>query len=281
MPEQPKGALGRGPEGTVVLDPETLEEKPPAEFDDNGRLLNPDECIGEIVNKNNAISFEGYYKNEEANAQRVRNGWYWSGDLGYRDKDGWFYFAGRDYEWLRVDGENFAAAPIERIVARYPGVILDAVYAVPDEEVGDQVMVALQVADPTAFDPAEFDEFLRQQTDLGTKWSPRYVRVATDSPDRDVEGHQAPTTGAAVAVRRPRLLPPEERPAPAPVDTSRRRRDSGTVRGARSLGRTRQGLSITDNYAPLVARLAIDRPRRAKCCGPPPNVFSSCFTHKK
>ncbi|MEO5839996.1 MAG: AMP-binding protein [Acidimicrobiales bacterium] len=182
VPEQPKGALGRGPEGTVVLDTETLEEKPPAEFDENGRLLNPDECIGEIVNKNNAISFEGYYKNEEANAQRVRNGWYWSGDLGYRDKDGWFYFAGRDYEWLRVDGENFSAAPIERIVASYPGVILDAVYAVPDEEVGDQVMVALQVADPSTFDPADFDEFLRNQSDLGTKWSPRYVRVATELP---------------------------------------------------------------------------------------------------
>ena len=182
VPEQPKGALGRGPEGTVVLDAETLEEKPPAEFDANGRLLNPDECIGEIVNKSNAVSFEGYYKNEEANAQRTRNGWYWSGDLGYRDKDGWFYDAGRDYEWLRVDGENFSAAPIERIVASYPGVILDAVYAVPDEEVGDQVMIALQVADPAAFDPADFDEFLRNQSDLGTKWSPRYVRVATELP---------------------------------------------------------------------------------------------------
>jgi fatty-acyl-CoA synthase len=182
VPDQPKGALGRAPEGTFILDPETCEEKPPAEFDDNGRLLNPDECIGEIVNKNPNINFEGYYKNEEANAQRIRNGWYWSGDLGYRDKDGWFYFAGRDYEWLRVDGENFAAAPIERIVASYPGVILDAVYAVPDEEVGDQVMVALQVEDPSSFDPVAFDAFLERQSDLGTKWSPRYVRVATELP---------------------------------------------------------------------------------------------------
>ena len=52
----------------------------------------------------------------------------------------------------------------------------------PDEEVGDQVMVALQVADPATFDPADFDEFLRNQPDLGTKWSPRYVRVATELP---------------------------------------------------------------------------------------------------
>lgn len=182
VPEQPKGSLGRGPEGTCVLDPETLDEKPPARFDENGRLLNPDECIGEIVNKNIGAGFEGYYKNDEANNQRMRNGWYWTGDLGYRDADGWFYFAGRDFEWLRVDGENFSAAPIEQIVSRYAGVILCGVYAVPDEEVGDQVMVAIQVHDPDAFDPADFDAFLAEQSDLGTKWSPRYVRVTTDLP---------------------------------------------------------------------------------------------------
>lgn len=179
---QPKGSLGMGPEGTVILDPETLEEKPRAEFDENGRLLNPEECIGEIVNKAIGKGFEGYYKNDEADAQRMRHGWYWSGDLGYRDKDGWFYFAGRDFEWIRVDGENFAAAPIEAIIARFPGVILSGVYAVPDEEVGDQVMAAIQFASLDEFDPAAFDAFLDAQTDLGTKWSPRYVRITTELP---------------------------------------------------------------------------------------------------
>jgi fatty-acyl-CoA synthase len=179
---QPKGSLGRAPEGTVILDPETEQECPPAEFDERGRLLNPEECIGEIVNKAIGEGFEGYYKNDEANRQRMRNGWYWSGDLGYRDKDGFFYFAGRDFEWLRVDGENFSAAPIETILMRYPGVVLAAVYAVPDTEVGDQVMAALQLEDPDSFDPADFDEFLSEQRDLGTKWSPRYVRITPELP---------------------------------------------------------------------------------------------------
>jgi fatty-acyl-CoA synthase len=179
---QPKGSLGRAPEGTVILDPETLDERPPAEFDEQGRLLNPDECIGEIVNKAIGNGFEGYYNNDEANAQRMRNGWYWSGDLGYRDREGWFYFAGRDFEWLRADGENFAAAPIEGILLRYPGVVLAAVYAVPDAEVGDQVMAALQLEDPDAFDAGAFDRFLDEQRDLGTKWSPRYVRVSKELP---------------------------------------------------------------------------------------------------
>ncbi len=51
--------------------------------------------------------FEGYYRNDEAMRRTTRNGWYWSGDLGYVDDDGWVYFAGRTSDWLRVDGENF------------------------------------------------------------------------------------------------------------------------------------------------------------------------------
>ena len=53
-------------------------------------------------------------------ASKVRDGVYWSGDLAYRDADGWFFFAGRSNEWLRVDGENFAAGPVEAIVLPPP-----------------------------------------------------------------------------------------------------------------------------------------------------------------
>ncbi|MBM3671784.1 MAG: AMP-binding protein [Actinobacteria bacterium] len=183
-PDMPKGALGVGPEGmgTCILDPDTGDECPPARFDDAGHLLNPEEAIGEIVSKHGDKIFEGYYKNDEANAQRVHDGWYWTGDLGYRDEEGWFYFAGRDFEWLRVDGENFAAAPVERILARHPDVVLATIYAVPDEVVGDQVMAALELTPGSTFDPAAFDEFLDNQADLGTKWSPRYVRVVATLP---------------------------------------------------------------------------------------------------
>jgi fatty-acyl-CoA synthase len=179
---QPKGALGRLPDGVLVLDPVTEERCPAARFSADGRLLNGDASIGEIVNTQRSTSFEGYYDNDEAEAQRLRNGWYWSGDLGYVDPDGWLYFAGRDYDWLRVDGENFSAAPVERIVSRFPGVVLAAVYAVPSSEVGDDVMAALQLAPNVAFDATAFDQFLVDQPDLGTKWSPRFVRVCRELP---------------------------------------------------------------------------------------------------
>ena len=64
------------------------------------------------------------------------------------------YFAGRTSDWLRVDGENFPAAPIEAIVARHPDVMVASVYGVPDADSGDQVMAALVLHDGAAFDPA-------------------------------------------------------------------------------------------------------------------------------
>jgi fatty-acyl-CoA synthase len=180
-PGQPGGALGLLPDGALVVDPETAEPRAPARFDETGRLMNPDESIGEIVNTGPG-SFEGYYKNDNAVRQRTRDGWYWTGDLGYVDTAGWLYFAGRDYDWLRVDGENFAAAPVERIIGRFPGVMLGAVYAVPAADVGDEVMIALQLTRGAPFEPASFDAFLREQRDLGVKWTPRFVRVTEALP---------------------------------------------------------------------------------------------------
>ncbi len=178
-PRMPEGAMGKPKAGldVAVLDPETGVECPPARLDQDGRLLNAEEAIGEIVGRNSGALFEGYYNNPEAEAERVRGNAYWTGDLGYRDEAGWFWFAGRAADWLRVDGENFAAAPVERVLARYcPGV---AVYGVPDPVTGDQVMAAF-AAD--TFDPDAFGSFLAAQPDLGTKWAPRYVRVVADLP---------------------------------------------------------------------------------------------------
>ena len=181
-PDMPAGALGRAGEGTVVIDPQTGHECPPARFDDGGILLNPGEAIGELVNKHGAAGFEGYWDNAEATEARLRDGWYWTGDLAYRDADGFFFFAGRNADWMRVDGENFAGAPIERILARHPDVVLGAVYGVPDPTVGDQVMAAVQLRPGATFEPEAFSVFLAGQQDLGTKWSPRFVRVMEALP---------------------------------------------------------------------------------------------------
>ena len=183
--DTPPNALGRADENVKILDPDTGEEAPLAVFDDTGKLLNPDEAIGELVSMVSAPTFEGYWNNPEADEERTHGGIYWSGDLAYRDADGFVYFAGRNFDWLRVDGENFAAAPVERILVRHPDIDLAAVYAVPSPSVGDEVMAAVVRRPGSVFDPEEFVEFLAGQDDLGTKWTPRYVRWADTLPQTE------------------------------------------------------------------------------------------------
>ncbi len=179
--EMPSGALGRAPDHVKIVD-EGGNEKPRAQLDGRGRVLNAEEAVGEIVNTQGVGPFEGYYNNDEATAKTTRNGWYWSGDLGYKDAQGFLYFAGRNADWIRVDGENFPAGPIEEALRRAPGVVLAAVYGVPDDQAGDQVMAGLVLADDAVFDPAAFAAWIDAQDAIGPKWRPRYVRLVRDPP---------------------------------------------------------------------------------------------------
>lgn len=178
---RPPTSIGRLRQGIMVVD-ESGNEAPRARFDEDGRLTNAADCVGELVNTLGVGPFEGYYRNEQAMEQTTRKGWYWSGDLGYVDEDGWVYFAGRTADWLRVDGENFTAAPIEAIIGRHPDVLLASVYGVPAPDSGDQVMAALVLREGTAFDGAAFAAWLDGQADLGPKWRPTFVRISEALP---------------------------------------------------------------------------------------------------
>jgi fatty-acyl-CoA synthase len=182
----PRGALGQamGSADIAIINSDTRQECPRADIDpDTGALRNADEAIGELVRRDDpSRSFEGYYNNPEAMAERTRSGWFWSGDLAYRDPDGNFFFAGRVGDWVRVDSENFSAAPVERILDRFVAAATVAVYGVPDPTSGDQLMVALELTPGAEFDPAAFSAFLAAQPDLGTKGKPRLVRLVQSMP---------------------------------------------------------------------------------------------------
>lgn len=182
-PGTPAGAIGRAAAGDdlAVVDPATGDERPAAVLSPDGRLLNGDAAIGELVNRG-PNPFEGYWRHPEADAARRRGGWYWTGDLFFRDAQGYLYFAGRTDDRLRVDSENLAASMIENILARWPAATGAAVYAIPDPVSGDQVMAALALPDDRPFDPAAFADFLAAQPDLGTKMTPRFVRVLPSLP---------------------------------------------------------------------------------------------------
>ncbi|MFI0404491.1 AMP-binding protein [Actinomadura sp. 3N508] len=187
VPGTPATAFGKpARDGVRIVNPETREMCAPAILDEHGRVTNAEAAIGEIVDVDGAERFEGYYKNPEADAERVRHGWYWTGDLGYVDGDGFLYFGGRSGDWIRVDSENISALLTQNVVRRHPKIVDAVAFGVPDPRSGDQVMAAIEIPDGVEFEDLGFPAFLAVQDDLGTKGAPRFVRVS----------HALPTTGS-------------------------------------------------------------------------------------
>lgn len=180
-PDTPAGAMGRLSDTVRILDERTGKPCPPARLDGDGTVLNVDEAVGELVNIAGAGAFAGYYNDEAATAERLRDGRYHSGDLAYADERGYCYFAGRTGDWLRVGGENLGTAPIERALRRHSGIRDVAVYALPDN-VGDRVTAALVPHSPGALDPDDFATFLHAQEDLGARQHPEIVRIRAELP---------------------------------------------------------------------------------------------------
>jgi fatty-acyl-CoA synthase len=165
-PDTPPGALGRMEPPLAVLDP-------------SGRPCPPGE-VGELVNTSGAGRFAGYYRDSAADADRLRDGRFWSGDLVRRDDHDFLYFVGRAADRLTVDGEPLGTAPIEQVLLRHPAVAEAAVYPVPAPDAGDRVMAALVVRGE--FDPDEFATFLAAQQDLTKKQVPGFIRITARLP---------------------------------------------------------------------------------------------------
>jgi len=84
---------------------------------------------------------KGYFKNPEATAQTLRDGWLWSGDQAWRDADGYFFFVDRKKDMIKRAGENVSASEVEETLKQHPAVFDAAVVGVPDP-VRDQAIKA-------------------------------------------------------------------------------------------------------------------------------------------
>ncbi len=91
---------------------------------------------GEILCKGDHI-MKGYFKNPEANAETLKEGWLYTGDLGYVDEDGFYYIVGRKKDLIIRGGENIYSREVEEVLYTYPGVLEAAVIGVEDEIYGE------------------------------------------------------------------------------------------------------------------------------------------------
>ncbi|RLB36123.1 MAG: fatty-acyl-CoA synthase [Deltaproteobacteria bacterium] len=97
--------------------------------DENGNDMPPNE-LGEICLKGPKI-FKGYWRNPEATAEAIRDGWFYTGDIGTLDEDGYLYILDRKKDMIISGGENIASPEVERVIYELPQVLEVAVIGIP------------------------------------------------------------------------------------------------------------------------------------------------------
>jgi crotonobetaine/carnitine-CoA ligase len=149
--------------------------------DDNDIEVAPD-VIGELVVRSDRPwdQMTEYLGNPDATARVWRNGWFHTGDLMYRNKDGDFFFVDRKKDVIRRRGENISSLEVEADVAMFPSVREVAAYGVATPDGEEEVMIAVAPRAGDLIDPKALIEFLIPR--MAHFMVPRYVRLETELP---------------------------------------------------------------------------------------------------
>jgi crotonobetaine/carnitine-CoA ligase len=146
--------------------------------DDAGRAV-PDGTTGELAVRT-PIVMQGYYRDPEQTAAAFRDGWFLTGDLGYRDADGYFWFVARKKDIIRKRGENISGAELDRVIGGHPGVLEAAAIPVPSELGEDDILVAVVLRPGASLTAADIAAWCRER--LAPIKVPRYVAFVEALP---------------------------------------------------------------------------------------------------
>src|SRR5208283_1724044 len=127
--------------------------------DDTGKMLAVGE-VGELCVRGGNVML-GYWNQPEETAKAFRNGWLLTGDIGYRDADGYFYITDRKKDMLLVNGINVYPREIEEIIYQFPGIKEAAVIGVPDPRKGEQPVAFVTVTEGQAVEEKALLQFVR------------------------------------------------------------------------------------------------------------------------
>lgn len=146
---------------------------------DDGRREVPPGKVGELMVRT-PIVMKGYYRDSEATEKALRGGWFTTGDLGWRDEDGYYWFVARKADIIRRRGENISGAEIDRVVESHPNVVQAASIPVPAELGEDEILVAIVTNPGATLTALEISEWCRAQ--LAEIKVPRFVTFLDDLP---------------------------------------------------------------------------------------------------
>jgi acyl-CoA synthetase (AMP-forming)/AMP-acid ligase II len=147
-------------------------------FDEEDREVADGE-LGEIVLRGENI-LKGYYKNETATAQAFRNGWFHTGDIGYKDADGFFFIVDRKTDMIIRGGENIYPREIDEVLYKHPLVAAAATIGVPDPLYGEEVAAFIVLKEGAEATEEELIAFCREH--LADYKCPKSVRFIKDIP---------------------------------------------------------------------------------------------------
>jgi acyl-CoA synthetase (AMP-forming)/AMP-acid ligase II len=147
-------------------------------MDDDGNLLGPEE-VGEIVMRGDQL-MAGYYKNPEETARANAFGWRHTGDLGFKDKDGWVFLVDRKRDMIISGGFNVFPSEVEKAVLAHPAVEDCCVVGAPDDDWGERVTAVVQLKPDGEADAADILAFARDK--LGGVKAPKAVDFITELP---------------------------------------------------------------------------------------------------
>jgi long-chain acyl-CoA synthetase len=135
--------------------------------------------LGEIVLRGENI-LKGYYRNPEATAIAFRNGWFHTGDVGYRDGDGFFYIVDRKSDMIIRGGENIYPREIDEVLYQHPAVAAAATIGVPDQLFGEEVAAFIVPGEGREATEEEIIAFCRAR--LADYKCPKTVRFVKEIP---------------------------------------------------------------------------------------------------
>lgn len=147
-------------------------------MDDDGNILPPNER-GEIVVNGNLVMM-GYYKNPEATEEVSTFGWHHTGDIGYKDEDGYVYIVDRKKDMIITGGFNVYPSEIEQVIWGHPAVQDCAVIGAPDEKWGEAVKAVIELKPGCKLEAEEIISLCKKT--LGSVKSPKSVEFWTSLP---------------------------------------------------------------------------------------------------
>jgi long-chain acyl-CoA synthetase len=129
-------------------------------FGPHGHDMLPGE-IGEVVVRGPNV-MQGYWNKPEQTAEVLRSGWYYTGDLGYMNDQGYIFLVDRAKDMIISGGENVYSTEVEEILYKHPAVLEAAVFGVPDEKWGEAVHAVVVPRVGQAVDAATLIAFCHQ-----------------------------------------------------------------------------------------------------------------------